>query len=63
MDIDYLLRSFELPSDQPHWEAALLAQISDPAPVSAGLQEQASFTPLQPALTAVALPFTRPATA
>ena len=63
MDIDYLLGSIELPSDHPRWEADLLAELSEPAPISAVPQEQASFTDAQPTRASVILNFMRRATA
>ena len=44
MDIDYLLRSFEIPSDRPQWEAALLSELSEGEPVSVPIQEQVRST-------------------
>ncbi|HEV2078485.1 MAG TPA: hypothetical protein VGR19_01105 [Allosphingosinicella sp.] len=63
MDIDDVLGSFELPSDRPPWEAALLAKLSDPEPMSSDFQEQSRQVEPQPIRTRVILPFTRPAAA
>lgn len=62
MDIDYLLGSFELPSDRPKWEAALLAELSREEPMSNPLPEQVCLTEPQRSRTAVILNFMRPAT-
>ena len=59
MDIDLVLGSFELPSDRPHWEAALLAQLSQAPAV--GEPRQHRLRNPEPRRTAVILPFTRPA--
>jgi hypothetical protein len=61
MDIDVVLGSFEIPSDRPHWEAALLAKLCQ-SPGAFALQEQVRLPRPEPLRTAVILPFTRPAT-
>jgi hypothetical protein len=61
MDIDLVLGSFELPSDQPDWEAALLARLSD-APATGREPRQSRFPDLEPLRSAIILPFTRRAT-
>jgi len=63
MDIDDVLGAFELPTDRPLWETALLARLSDPAPVNAGFREQAEPVERQPMHTALILPFNRRAAA
>ncbi len=61
MDIDFVLGSFEIPSDRPHWEAALLAKLSD-APAAGRELGQPRYRDPEPVRSAVILPFTRPAT-
>jgi hypothetical protein len=62
MDIDLMLGSFDLPSDRPHWEAALLAKLSEAPGVGDGLQRQERLSHPERPRSAVILPFTRPAT-
>jgi hypothetical protein len=61
MDIDLMLGSFELPSDHPNWEAALLAKLSQTPAIGVAFQEQARFSGPEPGRSAVILPFARPA--
>ena len=61
MDIDLMLGSFDLPSDRPHWQAALLAKLSEAPGVGEDLQRQKRLSHLERPRTAVILPFTRPA--
>jgi len=62
MDIAVVLGSFEIPADRPHWEAALLAKLSEAPPAGRDLQEQARFREPEPVRSALILPFIRPAT-
>ena len=61
MDIDNVLRSFELPDDQPHWQTALLAQLSTEPEPAGTPEQQRPFLDLEPMRSAVILSFTRPA--
>jgi len=61
MDIDLVLGSLEIPSDRPHWEVALLAELSLTPAVNRDLQEQIVFRTVEPARSVI-LPFARPAT-
>lgn len=54
MDIDYVLRSFEIPRDRPLWEAALLARLCSEEAASQQARQAESKR------AAVILPFRRP---
>ena len=58
MYIDFVLGSLELPSDQPHWEQALLAKLSDVPGAGDGPVAKSSLAEDRPH-SGLILPFAR----